>query len=82
MYFREDRESGGIQSKSFFYPQEDKLKKSMSQIDFEVTDDGVVFLSQESMCNENGYDSVMFPIEQASIIIKWIQDAIDERNDN
>lgn len=54
----------------------------MSQIDFEVTDDGVICLSQESMCNENGYDSIMFPIEQASIIIKWIQGAIDERNDN
>ena len=54
----------------------------MSQIDFEVIDDGIICLSQESMFNENGYDSVTFPIEQASIIIKWIQDAIDERNNS
>lgn len=58
------------------------MKKTMSQIDFEVIDDGIICLSQESMFNENGYDSVMFPIEQASIIIKWIQDAIDERNNS
>lgn len=54
----------------------------MSQINFEVSDEGIIYLSQESMCNENGYDSISFPIEQAEIVIKWIQSAIEENNKN
>jgi len=62
----------------FLFPEVEKMKKSMSQVDFEVDEEGTIFLTQESMCNENGYDSISFTKEQAPIIIKWIQDAINE----
>jgi hypothetical protein len=64
--------------RSFFIFIGGKMKKSMSQVDFEVDEEGTIFLTQESMCNENGYDSISFTKEQAPIIIKWIQDAINE----
>jgi len=54
------------------------MEKKMNQVDFEVQDNGSIILKQESAFNENGYDCVYFTKEQAPIIVKWIQDAINE----
>lgn len=68
MYFREDRESGGIQSKSFFYPQEDIVTTRETAQALGVTERTIQRHAKELGLTENGMQTELD--EKAVTIIK------------
>lgn len=68
MYFREDRESGGIQSKSFFYPQEDNVTTRETAQALGVTERTIQRHAKELGLTENGMQTELD--EKAVTIIK------------
>jgi phage antirepressor YoqD-like protein len=68
VYSREDRESGGIQSKSFFYPQEDKVTTRETAQALGVTERTIQRHAKELGLTENGMQTELD--EKAVTIIK------------
>lgn len=51
------------------------MKKSTEQIDFEIDDQGTIWLAQETEVEAEGKHKIMVSPDQIDLLIEWLQSA-------